>query len=145
MEKTSPWIRASNLSCDSSFQADVKKLGIELRLNKITNRRTDTINKCKPNQDDGISLLYIVRNRLLVLVNTQIRCTRRKRNIVLSTCNFLIAVTFLQLYDVWKAATIRTLVLHKMSPYFHGPFGLRSIILFKPFTEYVHGCSRLWE
>ena len=111
-----------SLPAGSSVQADVEEKDMILRLNKTTNIQTDTINKCKPNQNDGISLLYIVGNRFLVLVTMQIQCAQRKQNIVRSTCNFLIGVTFLQLQDSWKAVTIRILVLYKMSPYFRGPF-----------------------
>ena len=56
MEKTSPSILAADsLPAGSSFQAGIEETGFKLRLNKITNRRTDMTNKCKPSQDDGVS------------------------------------------------------------------------------------------
>ena len=128
----------------SSFQADIEESSFKLRLNQTTKIQKDTINKCKPNQNDGISLLYIVRNRFSVLVDMQKHRTRQKQNIVRSTCNFLVAVTFLQLHDVWKAVTIRILVLFKMSLYFYGPFGLRTLMFFQPFTEHLIQHMYFW-
>ena len=99
MEKTSPSILAADsLPAGSSFQAGIEETGFKLRLIKTTNTQTDTINKCKPSQNNGISLLYVVNKRFLVLVDMQIHCTRRKQNMK------------------------RALVLYNMSPYFHGPF-----------------------
>lgn len=133
----SPFILAANSLSGSSFQADIEESGFKLRLNQTTKIQKDTINKCEPNQNDGISLSYIIRSRFPVLVSMQIHCTRRKQNTVRSMCNFLVGVTFLQLHNVWEAATVRTLVSFKISPYFRGPFGLRTIMFFQPFTEYL--------
>lgn len=57
MEKTSPCLLAADSVSVSSFQADIEKSGLKLRLNKTTNIQTGTINICKPNQNGGISLL----------------------------------------------------------------------------------------
>lgn len=94
MEKTSPSILAADsLPAGLSFQAGIEETGFKLRLIKTTNTQTDTINKCKPSQNNGISLLYVVNKHFLVLFDMQIHCTRRKQNIVRSTCNFLATAT----------------------------------------------------
>ena len=129
MEKTSPSILAADsLPAGSSFQAGIEETGFKLRLIETTNTQTDTINKCKPSQNNVISLLNIVRKRFLVLVNMQIHCTRRKQNIVRSTCNFLATARSV------KRVMKRALVLYNVSPYFHGPFWLKCMVFFKPFT-----------
>ena len=55
MEKTSPCIRAADsLPADSPFQADIEQPRLKLRIDKTTFIHRDKINKCKPNQNDGV-------------------------------------------------------------------------------------------